>query len=423
MPRAQVPPWAHGPAELFRHADEHLVADGDTDRRLAMIGFDNAIEVCVDTFVGLHPRNRGGYEIPREAREVALRNYHTKLAFLETYAAERALSLDDVPIDAVVWYHQLRNELYHSGNGMTPERQHVIGIRNAARGVFRALFNCDVAEVEEIPVDAPNALEAPVDGSENLAFLGTYIKFDRTISQRSVASKNSYLSQKWQLYRDINPWAQEYDDVVAAARTTRNSLVHGEDVTEHGLTDATVAQLSNRLSELTNLIATRPLGPEPGKAARELRGRRLAEAAYESAVRSDPGQKGLSMLEIIDLVVDAGVTIGGRVPGRVTYDALKTAQDLFGRDSRGRWCWLDRGAIIAGLSGRHLLAAVSTECDWMNQLPEGRHYQDVIARLTARGLEIRGPDRGRTMYSVLANGPGRRAFVRVGRGRFRCLAP
>jgi hypothetical protein len=53
-------PWARGPFELIRHADEHYHSTGDVDRRIALIGFDNAIEVSIDVFIRLHPKVRGG---------------------------------------------------------------------------------------------------------------------------------------------------------------------------------------------------------------------------------------------------------------------------------------------------------------------------------------------------------------------------
>jgi hypothetical protein len=112
-----------GPSRgVSHHADDHYRRPDDTDRRLALIGFDNAIEVCVDTFVGLNPRNRGGYQISRNDKTTILWSFHSKVEFLERYAAEKGIALGEGLIDAVVWYHDLRNELYHSGNDMTPER-------------------------------------------------------------------------------------------------------------------------------------------------------------------------------------------------------------------------------------------------------------------------------------------------------------
>jgi hypothetical protein len=51
MTETDLKPWMHGPFELIRHADGHLREGDDTDRRIALIGFDNAIEVSIDVYV------------------------------------------------------------------------------------------------------------------------------------------------------------------------------------------------------------------------------------------------------------------------------------------------------------------------------------------------------------------------------------
>lgn len=89
-----------------------------------MIGFDNAIEVCIDVFK-LHPKLRKGVQTKTEDAEKdaekALRNYHSKIEFLDEFVASQSTA-PDVPIEVIVWYHSLRNELYRSGKGMVPER-------------------------------------------------------------------------------------------------------------------------------------------------------------------------------------------------------------------------------------------------------------------------------------------------------------
>jgi hypothetical protein len=74
--------------------------DGDTDRRIALIGIDNAIEVCIDAFLSLHPKVREGIEISSADVEKARNNYHTKLDFFYEFVDERKtpiqLSMKDV---------------------------------------------------------------------------------------------------------------------------------------------------------------------------------------------------------------------------------------------------------------------------------------------------------------------------------------
>ena len=48
-----VPRWAVGPFELLVHAEEHFRRADDIDRRLAVIGFDNAIESGITTYLSL----------------------------------------------------------------------------------------------------------------------------------------------------------------------------------------------------------------------------------------------------------------------------------------------------------------------------------------------------------------------------------
>lgn len=141
-----IPPWLKGPFELILHANEHLQLAGDTDRRISLIGFDNAIETCIDLFLSLHPKVRGDSGITSEDREKAGRNYHTKLEFFYGYMATKGLSVE-IPIEDVIWYHQLRNQLYHSGHGVTPDAHTLFGARAAALLVFKSLFKADVSSL------------------------------------------------------------------------------------------------------------------------------------------------------------------------------------------------------------------------------------------------------------------------------------
>jgi hypothetical protein len=143
-----LPPWVQSPFELIRHASEHLILGGDTDRRIALIGFDNAIEVCIDVFLSLHPKVRGGVEISNDETEKAKRNYHTKLEFFYKYAQDKEISVE-IPEADIIWYHDLRNKLYHSGNGLIPETHVLVGARAAALFIFKSLFNLDATFILE----------------------------------------------------------------------------------------------------------------------------------------------------------------------------------------------------------------------------------------------------------------------------------
>ena len=78
-----LPPWANGPFELLVHADGHLIGGEDFDRRIALISFDNAIEVAITTYLTLNPIQRGNRSYPKADVEKWLNNYHSKLDFME----------------------------------------------------------------------------------------------------------------------------------------------------------------------------------------------------------------------------------------------------------------------------------------------------------------------------------------------------
>ena len=133
-------PWAYGPFELIVNAERHYRKGEDFDRRVALIGYDNSIEVSITTYLSLHPLQRGGRTYRRDDCTRWLVNYHSKLDFYEEECRQR-----DVPMahgkDEMVWYHELRNGQYHGGGATVPQARELDGIREVAIDVFSVLFD------------------------------------------------------------------------------------------------------------------------------------------------------------------------------------------------------------------------------------------------------------------------------------------
>jgi hypothetical protein len=72
-----LPSWAYGPFELLIHAEGHLRGGDDFDRRIALITFDDAIEVAIATYLTLNPIQRGNRAYPKSDVEKWMNNYHT----------------------------------------------------------------------------------------------------------------------------------------------------------------------------------------------------------------------------------------------------------------------------------------------------------------------------------------------------------
>ena len=87
-------PWAQGPFELIVHAESHMRDGEDFDRRMALISFDNSIEVSITTYLTLNPIQRNGAQYQREDVARWLTNYHTKLDFFNDEVHRRSLAVE-----------------------------------------------------------------------------------------------------------------------------------------------------------------------------------------------------------------------------------------------------------------------------------------------------------------------------------------
>ena len=142
-----IPLWANGPFELLIHGETHFLRGDDFDRRIALISFDNSIEIAITTYLTLHPEQRGNRQYVRVNVENWLNDYHSKLDFLE-FEIESRDEKWVVEKENIIWVHRQRNEQYHGGNGTIPELRVLDIARKSALWVFSFLFELSDAETE-----------------------------------------------------------------------------------------------------------------------------------------------------------------------------------------------------------------------------------------------------------------------------------
>lgn len=184
----QLKPWAYGPFELLLNAELHYRIGEDFDRRIAMVGFDNAIEVAITTYLSLHPIQRGNRQYPRADVEQWLYNYHTKISFYFQECATRQITVIGQH-DEIVWYHDVRNGQYHRGGANVPQRRELDGVRAAAMEVFAILFDApDVSALLDARVaNKAGPLPAPrTDADDRL--------IDNAYGMIQVAGRMEYAS-------------------------------------------------------------------------------------------------------------------------------------------------------------------------------------------------------------------------------------
>ncbi len=258
----ELKPWAYGPFELIGHAEEHLKSGSDFDKRIALIGYDNAIEVSITTFLNLHPKQRHGKTYPREKVDQWLANYHSKLDFLENYLKNDNESTD-ISIDEIIYIHNLRNELYHSGTGMVPEERSLSKARTTAKLVFSIFFNCEADSLIYKYAYRPHDYTSiRKKYSEETQFLQSFIELGnilKSILEKSYKLDHENLTRKnlIELFKLLGEHCKslpkKYEDAVVQAQNIRNKIVHGEytNISEKDLSD-----LSLKINQICSYLST-----------------------------------------------------------------------------------------------------------------------------------------------------------------------
>ncbi len=191
--------------------------------------------MCIDAFIRLHPKLRRGVELTKDDVAKATRNYHTKIEWLDKYVEEKHLSLE-FSFEEIVWYHSLRNELYHSGNGMVPEMHVLESVRSAALGVFFTLFGADLSlllggDAAKREVRSDRSL-VPAD-KDTMELLRLFIEFERALQEALVKSRRNIgvrnVMDMWKRYSAFAQTPPKWNAVVRKASDLRNLIVHGHD--------------------------------------------------------------------------------------------------------------------------------------------------------------------------------------------------
>jgi hypothetical protein len=139
----KLKPWQIAPYELLKHGEQHRESGGSFDLRMALISYDNAIELSITTYLGLHPDQRSNVQLSRDQVEKWKRNYHSKLQFLEEHVTRTLSQSMEIERCDIIHFHTVRNKLYHEGGAFVPHSEDVTGIRTAALWTFKILFETD----------------------------------------------------------------------------------------------------------------------------------------------------------------------------------------------------------------------------------------------------------------------------------------
>ncbi len=134
-------PWLSGCYELLEHGIEHFLNDTEFDRRLAMISIDNALELAVKTYIS---RNLRVLNIKRKDYNNIKRDFSKLLSFILRVVPNK---VSEQELSSIEHNHELRNNLYHEGIGISVNKEIVKSYTEEAISLISKLYEVDLSNL------------------------------------------------------------------------------------------------------------------------------------------------------------------------------------------------------------------------------------------------------------------------------------
>jgi hypothetical protein len=204
-------PWISGPKELLIHGLRHLDLNTDFDNRIAMISIDNSVELMIKTYLGLPKRITKIEGLTRKRFEEFANSFPSLMDGLEEFANEKLVGIE---LGDIEWFHRLRNQLYHDGNGITVEKEKVETYAAIAKILFENLF------------------ETKIDESTNIShhdLVGQFISLWATLERKSYKEGTKINPPVLVLNKLVDEGivSRKQLNQIMEVRDFRNQLVHG----------------------------------------------------------------------------------------------------------------------------------------------------------------------------------------------------
>lgn len=133
--------WAQGATELLEYGLRHMHMNSEQENRMAMILVDNSIEQMIKTWLGLPKRLRGCEGPSRKKLDEVSVSFPLILECFEEYAGNRC---DPENLAIIEYGHRVRNMLYHSGMGVTVQRDKLELYASVAQLLIHTLFGIEI---------------------------------------------------------------------------------------------------------------------------------------------------------------------------------------------------------------------------------------------------------------------------------------
>ena len=145
-------PWQEWPAQIIGYAIKHINRDSDFDQRIGFLLLDVGVEAILKGYLELNEKvsnAQGNYHERKEA--IDSRSFIKILEATQKAAGDK---LRDIDIYEIVYFHGIRNSLYHKGDGLTIEKSKIKRYAILAAELLNRLMNVDVrAELGVLPLE------------------------------------------------------------------------------------------------------------------------------------------------------------------------------------------------------------------------------------------------------------------------------
>jgi hypothetical protein len=136
-------PWQNGPTELIEFALANLYGSDDFHQRIAFLVLDIGVETLFKTYLTLPDKTTGTKLAYGERKKASDGSFHELCDGIERAAATR---IEGINLSHVEFYHELRNKLYHQGNGITIPTDKARGYAALAVELLSRLLEVDLSD-------------------------------------------------------------------------------------------------------------------------------------------------------------------------------------------------------------------------------------------------------------------------------------
>lgn len=207
-----------------------------------MIIVDNAVELIIKTYLSL-PQRINNLKISRTEHQEFSESFPKLLDALEKYSKPKVGSLD---LGEIEWYHRLRNQLYHQGNGLIVERTKVEIYGQIALALFKNLFSVKLAISDDKHYLLAEFISSWANFEKAAYDLSSFYYFDENTEMRTTLSYANELNRNGYLTKS------EYIEIKNLWKI-RNQVIHSKMFDIEMLT----TEMVERIKQITKLIHER----------------------------------------------------------------------------------------------------------------------------------------------------------------------